>query len=67
MKKKLLLLLLVVALLPTKVFAKSFIDDYQTMNFVDTLKAEEMEIETKDYKETDDQAIIYMFRGQGCP
>lgn len=66
MKKKLILLLLVVALLPTKVFAKSFIDDYKTMNFVDTLKAEEMEIENKDYKETDDQAIIYMFRGQGC-
>ena len=66
MKKKILLLLLVVALLPTRVLAKSFIDDYKTMNFVDTLKAEEMEIENKDYKETSDQAIIYMFRGQGC-
>ena len=66
MKKKLLVLLLVVALLPFKVFAKSMIDDYQTKNFVDTLKAEEMEIKNKDYKETDDQAIIYMFRGQGC-
>ena len=66
MKKKLILLLLVVALLPTKVLAKSFIDDYKTMNFVETLNAEEMEIENKDYKETNDQAIIYMFRGQGC-
>ena len=66
MKKKLILLLLVVALLPLRVFAKSFIDDYKTLNFVDTLKAEEIELENKDYKETDDQAIIYMFRGQGC-
>lgn len=67
MKKKLVLvLLLIVALLPFKVFAKSFLDDYNSMNFVDTLKAEEMEIENKDYKEDDKQAVIYMFRGQGC-
>lgn len=66
MKNKLVLLLLVIALLPIKVFAKSFVDDYNTLNFVDTLKAEGMEIENKDYKETDDQAIIYMFRGDGC-
>ena len=66
MKKKLLILLLVVAVLPFKVFAKGFLDDYQTKNFVDTLKAEGMEIENKDYKEDDKQAIIYMFRGQGC-
>ncbi len=66
MKKKFILLLLVVALLPLKVFAKSFIDDYNTMNFEETLKAEGMELENKDYKETDDQAVIYMFRGQGC-
>ena len=66
MKKKLLILLLVVALHPVRVFAKNLVDDYQTMNFVDTLKAEGFEIENKDYKETDDQAIIYMFRGQGC-
>ena len=66
MKKKLVLLLLVVALLPVRVFAKNFIDDYNTMNFKETLEAEEMEIENKDYKENDKQAIIYMFRGQGC-
>ena len=66
MKKKILVLLLVVAMLPLRVFAKNFIDDYKTMNFVETLKAEEMEIENKDYKENDKQAVIYMFRGQGC-
>lgn len=66
MKKKIVILLLVFALLPFKVFAKSMIDDYQTKNFVDTLKAEEFEIENKDYKEDSKQAVIYMFRGQGC-
>jgi thiol-disulfide isomerase/thioredoxin len=66
MKKKLILLLLVVALLPIKVFAKSFVDDYNTMNFKETIESEGFTLENKDYKETDDQAIIYMFRGQGC-
>ena len=66
MKKRLLILLLVVALLPFKTFAKGFLDDYNSKNFVDTLKEEGIELENKDYKETDDQAIIYMFRGQGC-
>ena len=66
MKKKLLILLLVVALLPFRVFAKSFIDDYNTKNFVDTLADEGIVLENKDYKEDSKQAIIYMFRGKGC-
>ena len=66
MKKKLLILLLVVALMPFKVFAKNFLDDYNTKNFKDTLAAEGMEIQNKDYKEDSKQAIIYMFRGDGC-
>lgn len=66
MKKKLIILLLIVAMLPVKVFAKSFVNDYNTKNFVDTLTAEGMEIENKDYKEDSKQAIIYMFRGDGC-
>ena len=68
MKKKFLAFLLVVmvAVVPFGVSAKSMLDDYQTKNFVDTLKAEEMEIKNKNYKEDDKQAIIYMFRGQGC-
>lgn len=66
MKKKLLILLLVVAFIPVKVFAKSFIDDYNTMNFKETLTAEGFTIENENYKEDDKQAVIYMFRGQGC-
>ena len=67
MKKKLLLLLLVIALLPTRVFAmSSFVEEYETKNLKETLEAEGMTLENTDYKETDDQAIIYMFRGNGC-
>lgn len=66
MKKKLLVLLLIVALLPTKVFAKSIISDYQTMGLKETVEAEGLVLENKNYKETDNQAIIYLFRGQGC-
>ena len=66
MKKKLLILLLVVALLPFKTYAKTFYDDYNTKNFKETLEAEGMEIKNKDYKEDSKQAIIYMFRGDGC-
>ena len=66
MKKKILILLLVVAMLPFRVFAKSFLDDYKTKNLKDTLAEEGIELENKDYKEDDKQAIIYMFRGKGC-
>jgi len=66
MKKKFIILLLVVALLPTKVFAKSLIDDYNKTNLKETVEAEGFELENKNYKETDDQVTIYLFRGQGC-
>lgn len=66
MKEKFIILLLVLTLLPLNVFARVITSDYKTMNFVNTLKAEGMEIENKDYKENDQQAIIYMFRGDGC-
>lgn len=40
--------------------------DYKYKNFKETLEEEEIELENKDYKETDGQAIIYLFRGKGC-
>lgn len=39
---------------------------YNTKNFEETLKAEDITPSFKDYKESDNQATIYMFRGQGC-
>ena len=68
MKKKFLVLLFVCAfaLLPFSVSADSLIDNYNHKNFTETLADEEIELENKDYKENDKQAIIYMFRGKGC-
>ena len=45
---------------------KKYYEGYKTLNFKEVLQAEEMELENPDYTETDDQAIIYLFRGQGC-
>ena len=39
---------------------------YSTTNLVETLEAENIELKNKDYTEDSKQAIIYMFRGQGC-
>lgn len=67
MKKKIFLLVTIMMLcLPLVTKAKTYYDGYSTMNFEETLKAEGMEIQNKNYKETKDQAIVYMFRGQGC-
>lgn len=48
----------------TKAFEN--LDDYNTQNLEETLKAKEIEISDKNYKETDDQVIIYLFWGKGC-
>ncbi len=74
MKKYLcLLLVMVLTIVPVITFAKEEekatkveLNDYTTLNFEGTLKDEEMELKYKDYKETDDQVVIYMFRGRGC-
>lgn len=39
---------------------------YNTMNLEESLTQEGIEHDLSNYKETDDQAIIYLFRGNGC-
>lgn len=39
---------------------------YKALNFEQALKEEEIEANLGSYKESDDQAIIYLFRGKGC-
>lgn len=41
-------------------------EDYNTMNLDQALNEEGIAHDFSNYKETDDQAIIYMFRGNGC-
>ena len=54
--------------MPTVTFAVEKIDlkDYETMGLKETLASEEMELSNADYKETDNQVTIYLFRGLGC-
>ena len=63
MKKKFLILLvaLIIALCP--IIARA---DTQTLNLNDTLIAEDITPEYEDYKETEEQVTIYLFRGAGC-
>ena len=39
---------------------------YTTLNLKDALAQEEIDMKYTDYKETNDQAVIYLFRGKGC-
>lgn len=42
------------------------ISKYETLNLKGALEEEEIDMKYVDYKENDDQAIIYLFRGKGC-
>lgn len=65
MKKKIaiIVLMLLSVIIPVKAFAK---EQYKTLNLEETLAEEGIEKKFTDYKETDDQVIIYLFRGKGC-
>ena len=66
MKKKLTLLLVLlfgIIILPTTIKAETV---YKTLNFKEALAEEEIEEKFTNYKETDDQVTIYLFRGKGC-
>jgi len=54
--------------IPVVTFAveKIDVDNYETKDFKATLESENMTIQNTEYKETDDQITIYLFRGQGC-
>ncbi len=61
------LLLAILFLIPISVKAEIInLDNYEQKNLEETLSEENIEYEFTDYKETDDQVTIYMFRGHGC-
>ena len=61
MKKRLIALVVgLLLVLPFTVYAET-----ESMGLADTFAAEDIELSTK-YKETDKQATVYLFRGQGC-
>lgn len=50
--------------LPSIVSASS--NSYNTLNLEEALKQEGIESKLENYKETDKQITIYLFRGNGC-
>lgn len=67
MKKRIVLFIvaLCVIILPLTTKA-SLIDEYEHKNLQETLEDEGITLINSNYKETEDQVIIYMFRGSGC-
>ncbi len=63
MKKIFIICLVFISFLPNVVCA---LGNYETNNLEETLKTENISSNLKNYSETEDQAIIYMFRGNGC-
>ena len=72
--KKLLLSLFVMCMVVVRMVTyaseleleKVDLKEYNTMNLIETLQSEKIEVKLKDYKETDDQVTVYLFRGTGC-
>ncbi len=66
-KKYMVILLFAILLLPIQAFAAQIeLSKYNTTNLEDTLKAEGITADLSNYKENDNQVVIYLFRGQGC-
>ncbi len=62
MKKILLLVIAAMLFVPAIVRA-----DTQAMDIIDTLEKANIEVTDKDYKEIDDQVVIYLFYSSSCP
>jgi len=66
LKSKLMLVLILlvgVVILPHTIKAET---TYKTLNLKEALAEEEIEEKFTNYKETDDQITVYLFRGKGC-
>ena len=63
--KKLIIVLVMVLGLALPLYAKA---ETKSLNLKEALQEEQIELDKafETYKETDDQAIIYLFRGNGC-
>ena len=63
--KKLIIVLVLVLGLAMPIYTKAAT---KSLNLKEALEGEQIELDKafEDYKETDDQAIVYLFRGNGC-
>ena len=64
--KRILITLFVTGLLFLPLTAKAEEKTYTSLNLDQALTEEEIEHDFSNYSENDDQAIIYLFRGNGC-
>lgn len=67
----LIIFMLTLIVIPTNVFAederaRDAVNPYTSLNLDEALTLEDIEHDFSDYEETDDKAIVYLFRGQGC-
>ena len=64
--KRILVTLFITGFMFLPMCVKAEENTYTTLNLDEALNAEEIEHDFSNYKETDKQAVIYLFRGQGC-
>lgn len=65
-KVKYLLIMLIAIMMVPLTLKADLKEGHKSLNFTEALADEEIELANADYKETDDQAVIYLFRGKGC-
>ena len=63
---KRILVIMMVAFLVFPINIRAEEKTYKSLNLDSALKEEEIDHDFSKYKETDDQAVIYLFRGKGC-
>jgi glutaredoxin len=62
-----LMLMLLLVLSPSLVYADTIdLSKYTSQTLEEVFEDEEIEYDFSNYKETDDQVTIYLFRGKGC-
>ena len=64
LKKVVSFILVALAFVPALSFAAE--KEYKTLNLAGALAEEGIESKLKNYKESDDKATVYLFRGKGC-
>lgn len=66
MKKIILIMCLIIFPIFISAKEKINLDEYDTMNLIETIVSENLNVKINNYKEKSDQVTIYLFRGLGC-
>ena len=66
MRKIILIMCLIIFPIFISAKEKINLDEYDTMNLIETIVSENLNVKINNYKEKPDQVTIYLFRGLGC-